>query len=131
MSRKYNGTNKCHENIHQVIKIYPKHKILLLMVLLMLLLPPPRPLASPHSHDWRDMLLNILQGRIQLLRGHAHHLMTQILISMGNNASNHVIGIRQASHLVPLPLLCNDLLLICWPREDLLEELAKSEGETH
>jgi len=85
--------------------------------MLMLLLPPPRPLASPPSHDRRDLLPNILQGRIQLLRGHAHHLLTQILISMGNSANNHVIAIRQASRLVPLPLLCNDLLLICWPRK--------------
>ena len=93
----------------------PKQKILLLMVLLMLV-SPPRPLASPPGHDRRDLLPNILQGRIQLLRGHAHHLLTQKLISMGNNAVNHVIGIRRVSRLVPLPLLCNDLLLIWRPR---------------
>jgi len=81
----------------------------------MLVLPPPRPLAPPPGHDRRDLLPNILQGRIQLLRGHAHHLLTQLLISVGNNATNHVIGIRRASRLVPLPLLCNDLLFICWP----------------
>jgi len=57
-----------------------------------------------------------MQGRIQLLRGHAHHLLTQKLISMGNSAINHVIGIRRVSRLVPLPLLCNDLLLIWRPR---------------
>jgi len=105
MSWKYNGTNKCYENIHQVLKIYPKQKILLLLVLLMLVLPPPRALAPPSGHDRRDLLPNILQGRIQLLRGHVHHLLTQMLINIGNNATNHVIGIRRASRLVPLPLL--------------------------
>jgi len=37
-----------------------------------------------------------------------------MLINVGNNDTNHVIGISRASHLVPLPLLCNDLLFICW-----------------
>jgi hypothetical protein len=117
-----NKTAKCHENKHQVLKIYPKHKILvvlillLVLVLLMLLVPPPRSLGSPPGNDRRDLLPNIMQGRIQLLRGHAHHLLTQKRIRMGNIAANHVIGIRLASRLVPLPLLCNDLLLIWRPQ---------------
>ena len=74
--------------------------------MLVLLVSPPRSLGSPPGNDRRDLLPNILQGRIQLLRGHAHHLLTQKLISMGNSAANHVIGVRGASRLVPLPLLC-------------------------
>jgi hypothetical protein len=117
-----NKTAKCHENKHQVLKIYPKHKILvvlillLVLVLLMLLVPPPRSLGSPPGNDRYDLLPNIMQGRIQLLRGHAHHLLNQKSISMGNSAANHIIGVRGASRLVPLPLLCNDLLLIWRPR---------------
>jgi len=119
MSSKYKQHNvikiqtQCHQN--------PKSKkhvliLLLVLVLLMLLVPPPQPLASPPGNDRCDLLPNIMQGRIQLLRGHAHHPLTQKLISMGNNAANHVIGIRRASRLVPLPLFCNDLLLIWRPR---------------
>ena len=92
----------------------PLHIITVLV--LVLLVPPPRSLGSPPGNDRRDLLPNILQGRIQLLRGHAHHLLTQKLISMGNSAANHVIGVRGASRLVPLPLLCNDLLLVWRPR---------------
>ena len=58
-----------------------------MLVPLMMLLPPPQPLASPPGHDRRDLLLNILQGRIQLLRGHAHHLLTQILASYRSHCS--------------------------------------------
>ena len=84
--------------------------------MLVLLVSPPRSLGSPPGNDRRDLLPNILQGRIQLLRGHARHLLTQKLISMGNSSANHVIGVRGASRLVPLPLLCNDLLLVWRPR---------------
>ena len=48
---------------------------------------------------------------------HCWGLLTHLLISVGNNDTNHVIGIRRASRLVPLTLLCNDLLFICWPRK--------------
>jgi len=92
MSSKYEHTNQCHQNTKtkkQVLK-NELQIILLLVLVLLMLVPPPRPLASPPGHDRRDLLPNILQGRIQLLRGHAHHLLTQILISIGNNATNHV-----------------------------------------
>jgi len=46
----------------------------------------------------------------------AHHLLTQVLISISNNATNHILGIRRASRLVLLSLVCNDLLFICWSR---------------
>jgi len=82
----------------------------------MLLLPPPRPLASPPGQYRRDLLPYMTQGRIQFLRAH-DLLLAQMLINMGNNATNHVIGISWASRLVPLSLLCNDLLFICWPRK--------------
>jgi len=54
------------------------------------------------------------QGRIPFLR--AHYLPTQVLIKIGNNATNHIIGIRRASRLMQLPLVCNDMVLICWPQ---------------
>jgi len=80
----------------------------------MLLLLPPRPPGSPPSQYQCYLLPNMAQGRMQLLRDHP--LLTQMFIIIGNNATNYIIGIRQASHLVLLPLVCNDLLLICWPQ---------------
>jgi len=85
-----------------------------MLVLLMLLLPPPRPLALPPGQDRRDLLPNMAHGLKPLLRAH-DLLLTHLLISVGNSGTNHVIGIRRASRLVPLPLLCNDLIFICWP----------------
>jgi hypothetical protein len=77
----------------------------------MLLLLPP---SSPPGQYQCYLLSNMAQGRIQFLR--AHRLLTQVLINIGNSASNHIIDIRQASRLVLLLLVCNDLLFICWPR---------------
>ena len=117
MSSKYKHTNQCHKYTKHKKKTSPKQQLqvilllVLVLVMLMLLLPPPRPLASHPGQYRHDLLTNMAQGRIQLLR--AHHLLTQMLIS----ASYHVIGIRRVSRLVPLPLLCNELLFICWPQK--------------
>jgi len=84
-----------------------------MLVLPMLLLSPPRPLASPPGQDRRDLLPNMAHGLKPLLKAR-DLLLTHLLISVGNSGTNHVIGIRRASHLVPLPL-CNDMFFICWP----------------
>ena len=83
------------------------------MVMLMLLLSP---LASPPAQYRRDMLPNMAHGLKPLLRAHDLR-MAHLRISVGNSVANHVIGIRRASRLVLLSLLCNDLLFICWPRK--------------
>jgi len=88
----------------------------MLVLLMLLLLLSPRPLALPPGQYWRDLLPNLAHGLKPLSMAHDLRL-THLRISVGNNAANHVIGIRRASRLVPLPLLCNDLLLICWPRK--------------
>jgi len=87
---------------------------LVLVLLMLLLLPPPRPLGSPPGQYRRDLLPNMAHGLKPLLRAH-DLLLTHLLISVGNSGTNHVIGIKRASRLVPLPLLCNDMLFICWP----------------
>jgi len=105
---------------HNVIKIRKVKKqvliLLLILVLLMLLLPSPRPLASPPAQYRRDLRPNMAHGLKPLLRAHDLRL-AHLRINVGNNATNHVIGIRRASRLVPHPLLCNDLLFICWPQK--------------
>ena len=88
----------------------------MVLLMLLLLLPPPRLLASPPSQYWRDLLPNMARGQKPLLRAH-DLLLTHMLISVVNNDTIHVIGIKRASRLVPLPLLYNDLLFICWPRK--------------
>ena len=108
MSSKYEYTNQCHQNTKTKKQVL-KNELLLVL----LLVPPPRPLASPPGQYWRNPLSNMAHGLKPLLRAH-DLLLAHLCISVGNSAANHVIGIRRASRLVPLPLLCNDLLLICW-----------------
>jgi len=115
MSSKYkkptNLTKTKNKTIHK-----HKHNVLLVLLLLLLLgMLPPRPPSSPPGQYRCDLLPNMAHGRRPLHR--AHHLLTQMFISIGNNATNHLIGIRRASCLVLLSLLCTDLLLISWPRK--------------
>ena len=84
--------------------------LLVLVLLMLLLLPPPRPLASSPGQYRRNLLPDMAHGLKPLLRAH-DLLLTHLL----NSDTNHDIGIRRASRLIPLPLLCNDLLLISWP----------------
>jgi len=113
MSSKYEHTNQCHQNTKTKKQVLKNE---LQVILLLMLLPPPRPLASPPGQDRRNLLPNMAHGLKPLLRAQ-DLLLTHLRISVGNSNTNHVIGIRRASRLVPLPLLCNDLLLICWPRK--------------
>ena len=114
MSSKYEYTNQCHQNTKTKKQVL-KNELLLVLVLLMLSVPPPRPLASSPGQYWHDLLSNMANDRKLLLRAH-DLLLAHLCISIGNNAANHVIGIRRASRLVPLSLLCNDLLLIWRPQ---------------
>ena len=121
MSSKYKQHNvlkiKTYKQCHQNTKSRKQVLILLLvLVLLMLMLPPPRPLASPPTQYRRDLLPNMAHGLKPLFRAHDLHL-AHLRINVGNHATNHVIGIRRASRLEPLPLLSNDLLFICWPQK--------------
>jgi len=84
----------------------------MILVLLLLLLMPPRPSTPPGQYRCQ-LLPNMAQCRIQLLI--AHPLLTQVIISLTNSTTNHIIGIRRTSLLVLL-LVCNDLFLICWPQ---------------
>lgn len=115
MSSKYEYTNQCHQN-SKTKKQVLKNELLLLLVLLIVLVHPPWHLASPPSQDRRDLLPNTSHGLKPLLRDH-DILLTYLRISVGNYDSNHAIGVRRTSRLVPLPLLCNNLLFICWPRK--------------
>ena len=113
MSSKYEHTNQCHQNTKTKKQVLKNE---LQVILLLMLLPPPRPLASPPGQDRRNLLPNMANGLKPLLRAH-DLLLTHLCISVGKSGTNHVIGIMRASCLVSLPLLCNDLLFICWPRK--------------
>ena len=79
--------------------------------------------------DRRDLLPNMAHGLKPLLRAH-DLLLTHLRIRVGNSDTNHVIGISRASRIVPLPLLCNDLLFICWPRKISWKRWQNLRGET-